>query len=301
MNHKKKFKRAHKSNGWGNFEQPSDTHFHELANCIMAISTNIAMLNNSSDREHACQTISVQLRKLLLDKKPLIKRCYKNSLKFHPLSKVALTDKPFFSDSIKIRDGGHVELHGGRIDGTSATHSLLIKSCSHSIEIYPLPGLSYDEYKKEVTVHSPFKLKSTHFIGLDEWLNQKIVSVHEQSMTLLDAIKTIADKEGAHADERPDIHMARACMFMGYNYFHWIVIFTASYLIERICSFKLHSETLIRSGLDIHKICHIERTSFSDKAISYMPFAFPIGFYLPDGNPASPDMDEFDYSMKPCQ
>jgi len=316
MSRKKKYNRSRKrkSKNPSISGRASDANLRQLVTCIRAIVSNIVSFSGSlDDREHACQTISVQLRKLLLEREPLIERCYqKNVLKFHPLVQVPLAEKPFYSTKLETEEGGYISFTKVANADNMPTHRsdtaiVPIKRCLLSTEIYPLPGLSYDKYKKEFTIYSPFNRNDNRFLYFDEWLRQNMISIHGRNMTLQDIIKTIADEEGAHSRDPDKIHeqsnifLARNYMFAGYSYFHWIILYTASYLIGIICDSKINKDALIRRGLDIKKIPQLREYSFSDKAISVRSSFNLLEFRFVDNGISYKSGVAQCFSIKPCQ
>jgi len=278
--------------------------FYQLATCIKAISRNIQLFDNFEDRHHACQTISVQIRKLLLDKSPLIPRCYgKNVLRFHSIVKVPVADKPFHESSIGFF-GGHLEFRPVNQDGTPRPGSIperLSFASSAFVHIYPLPGVSYDADRDKVIISDPFDLNTPPSMNLDQWLSQKMVSICGHDMTLRDILKTIANEEGAHArnfstDKESEIYIASQFVFWGFSYFHWVVLYTASYLIGRIAKFNLHRDRLIRAGIDWREIIQFEKAVMStDSVKSQVQIEMVMHF-----GENQPERRTY-YSMKPCE
>jgi len=288
------------------YSGPKDSDFYQLATSIAAISKNIELLNSVRDRYHACQTISIQLRKLLLDKAPLIQRCYgRNTFKFHPIVKVPMADKPFHTPSIQTVEGGYLEFRLANQDGTpnpdSIPERVTIAPSSAFVQIYPLPGVSHDAHSNRVILSVPFDLKALPLIPLHRWLAQKVVSICGHDMTLQDILKTIADEEGAHArdfstDKESKIFIARQFMFRGFSYFHWIVMYTASYLIDEITKFALYKDRLIRASISFHEIAQLEEiTMDADSVKSQVQIEMLLHF-----GDNQPEHKTY-YLMKPCE
>ncbi|MDD9811221.1 MAG: hypothetical protein OXU71_05845 [Gammaproteobacteria bacterium] len=286
--------------------EPKGFDFHQLATCISAISRNIQLFGNIEDRHHACQTISVQIRKLLLDKSPLIPRCYgKNVLKFHPIIKVPVADKPFHESSIGILEGGYLDFQLVNQDGApkpgSIPERVIIAPSSAFVHVYPLPGVSHDANKNKVIISNPFDLNVLPSMNLDQWLSQKMVSICGHDMTLRDILKTTANEEGAHArdfstDRESTIYISRQFMFGGFSYFHWIVMYTASYIIGRIAKFALHKDSLIRAGVDLRRIKQIPEISMDAGAVKYQE-TIEMVMHFGENQPERRTY----YLMKPCE
>lgn len=288
--------------------EPNSFDFQQLATCIKAISRNMQLFDNVDDRHHACQTISVQIRKLLLDKSPLVPRCYgKKFLKFHPIIDVPLASEPFHESSIGCLGGGYLEFQLVNQDGNTKPGSIpervAFAPSSTFVQVYPLPGVSHDANKNRVIVSNPFDLNALPSMNIDQWLSQKMVSICGHDMTLRDILKTTANEEGAHArnfgtDRESTIYISRQFMFGGFSYFHWMVLLTANYLIGRIAKFKLHRDRLIRAGIDFRRIeqIQIRDISMSADAVKYQE-SIEIPIHLGENQPER----RYYYSMKPCE
>ena len=77
--------------------------------------------------------------------------------------------------------------------------TVVVPEAEHAIEVGRLYGIDFAEEGRCV-VHSPFDL-SVPRITLDEWLSSKAVQVNSVGYSVRDALRIVADYEGAHSNE----------------------------------------------------------------------------------------------------
>ena len=87
------------------------------------------------------------------------------------------------------------EFQDGRKD------TVVVPEAKHGIEIGRLYGVEFLE-EGWCMLRSPFDLVSDP-VEMDDWLNMKVLQVNSVEYTLRDAVKTVADYEGAHTNELP--------------------------------------------------------------------------------------------------
>lgn len=186
--------------------------------------------------------ISVPLRKLCLDSDGgLLTKVVANPL-FSPLGGIK---SRYRHATISWRTERR-ELVLGFADGKRET--VVVPEAAHAIEIGRLYGIDFVE-DGWCTIHSPFDLTATP-IPLDSWLGAKALQINSVSYNVRDALRLVADYEGAHSNEMPafvavgvnpeDVDRGRNmkyrlinCVYFGcLSYAHVVTMYSALYIIR---------------------------------------------------------------------
>ena len=168
--------------------------------------------------------VSVELRKLLFDRKPLLQAVL-NQPRLHPLKdRKSLTGDTYQNErTVSIALGTSV----GPSLGDVASHKWHIK-------VHPLHGLRFDNPEKKWEFNPMFDDGAAP-ITVDRWLRQRLFCVDNREYSLFDTLKFIANKEAAHVDTDNDIlseDMERV-HFGHTTYYHIVAILTAAYLSDQ--------------------------------------------------------------------
>ena len=147
--------------------------------------------------------ISIPLRKLCLDGEGALLKKTIASPTFHPLG----GQKGRYRRATISWRSERREYVFGYADGKKET--VIIPETKHEIEIGRLYGIDFLE-DGWCAIHSPFDLMSRP-VPLDAWLDAKALQVNSVSYTIRDALRLVADYEGAHTNELP------ACIAVGVN------------------------------------------------------------------------------------
>lgn len=137
--------------------------------------------------------MSVPLRKLCLDSDgALLKRVVADPT-FHPLGG---TKGKYRGAAMSWRTERR-EWTLGYVDGKR--EDVVVPETEHAIELGRLYGVEFLE-EGRCHVHEPFDLSAPR-IPMDDWLSLKAVQVNSVGYTVRDALKIVADYEGAHTNE----------------------------------------------------------------------------------------------------
>lgn len=203
--------------------------------------------------------ISVPVRKLCLESDGALLKKTIASPTFHPLG----GKKGRYRRATLSWRSERREYVFGYANGKKET--VLVPEAKHEIEIGRLYGVDFLE-DGWCAIRSPFDL-TVRPIPLDAWLDAKALQVNSVSYTVKDALKLVADYEGAHTNELPawvavgvnpeDIDTGRRMKYRLVNsvyfgclsYVHIIVLYAALYLIERMQQL-LAETTDTLSGVD---------------------------------------------------
>ena len=166
--------------------------------------------------------VSIELRKLLFDSTPLLHRVMQKP-RFHPLN-----DKGSLKgDKHKIESTLSIELANrmGQLVGAAASRKWQLTIC-------PLQGLAFSTNKRKWTAYPMFNDKAVP-IPLGKWLRQKLFFVDDRAYSLIDTLRFLANKEGAHVDTVNDVQMRdmERVHFGNTTYYHIVGILTASYVL----------------------------------------------------------------------
>ena len=203
----------------------------------------------------------VPLRKLCLDDDgALLKKVIANP-SFHPLG----GNKARYRRVTMSWRTERREWEFGYANGKRET--VVVPETEHEIEIGRLYGVDFVE-DGWCTIHSPLDLTATS-IPLDAWLGAKALQVNSVSYTAKDALRLVADYEGAHSNEMPafvsvgvnpeDFDKGRNmkyrlinCVYFGcLSYAHIIAMYTALYIIRGMQRLLAEIAT-VESLTDVH-------------------------------------------------
>ena len=191
----------------------------------------------------AVRQISVPMRKLCLDKKAdLLRRTIAEPL-FLPMG----GEKGKFSKATMTWRTQRRELTLGYEGG--GREEVIVPESEHKIEIGRLYGIEFQD-DGWCQIRSPFDGLGSG-VEMDTWLATKILQVNSVGYTVRDALKLVADFEGAHTNDqlpafaavgvKPDdvdkgaskrYRMANCVYFGCLSYIHLIVIYSGLYIIQ---------------------------------------------------------------------
>ena len=188
--------------------------------------------------------ISVPLRKLVIDDEGALLKTAIESPAFPPLG----GKKGRYRHLTLSWRSERRECVLGDADGNRET--VIVPETKHEIEIGRLYGVDFLE-DKWCVIHSPFDRVACS-IPMDAWLDAQVLQVNSVSYTVKDALRLVADYEGAHTNELPafvaagvnpeDFDKGRSMKYRLVNsvyfgclsYPHVVVLYTALYLTERM-------------------------------------------------------------------
>lgn len=192
------------------------------------------MIDNRKIRNNSRQA-SVAIRKLLLNERLLEKVVEKPRM--HKLT--------FIQDSIPSVINGEIIFH--RVD--PAPH--YTTKVKFRRELHSLPGWTLiQDTPGDYRINSDIFEDDEPKMNIDQWLGQPMISVTteqgDKTFTLGDILKYVANKEGAHIDNKPSrIETAHFLEHIGgqdtFIYPHTVVTFAAIYIRNRQ-----------RKGLELH-------------------------------------------------
>ena len=139
--------------------------------------------------------ISVPLRKLLLDDEGALLKRTINSPAFPPLG----GKKGQYRRATMSWRSDRREWVLGYADGKR--QRVVVPETKHEIEIGRLSGVDFLE-DGWCAIHSPFELMARH-VPMDAWLGAQVLQVNSVSYSVKDALRLVADYEGAHTNELP--------------------------------------------------------------------------------------------------
>ena len=188
--------------------------------------------------------ISVPLRKLCVDSEGALLKKTIASPTFHPLGG---RKGRYRRATMSWRSERQEWVLG---DATGKKETVVVPETEHKIEIGRLYGVDFLD-DRWCAIHSPFDLAARP-VPLDTWLDAKALQVNSVSYTVKDALKLVADYEGAHTNELPawvavgvnpeDIDKGRNMKYRLVNsvyfgclsYVHVVVLYTALYLTGKM-------------------------------------------------------------------
>ena len=216
----------------------------------------------------AVRQMSVPIRKLCLDEKTnLLQRVVSD-----PQFLLVGGKKGKFSKAImKWRTQRHeweLGFEGGRRE------EVVVPESEHQIQIGRLYGIEFQE-DGWCQITSPF-YGSGSPISMDAWLSTKILQVNSIGYTVRDALKLVADFEGAHTNSdqlpafvgvgiKPDemdkgarkrYRMANCVYFGCLSYIQLVVIYSGLYII-RMMQELVATRHLCKEGVDIPSVARI--------------------------------------------
>ena len=137
--------------------------------------------------------MSVPLRKLCVDGGGDLLRRVVADPSFHPLG----GKKGRFSRATLSWRTERRELVLG--DASGKRQAVVVPEAKHEIEVGRLYGIDFAE-DGWCSVHGPFDLSAERIV-LDDWLSSQAVQVNSVAYTVGDALKIVADYEGAHTND----------------------------------------------------------------------------------------------------
>ncbi|MXW37396.1 MAG: hypothetical protein F4Z65_03925 [Acidobacteria bacterium] len=203
--------------------------------------------------------MSVPLRKLCLDGDGVLLRKTIGSLAFHPLG----GPKSQYRRVAMSWRSRRQEWVLGFADGGKRT--VVVPETEHEIEIGRLYGVDFVE-NGWCSIHTPFDL-TAHPVPMEEWLETKVLQVNSVSYTIREALRLVADYEGAHASELPawnavgvnpeamdrgrkmKYRLANSVYFGCLSYVQLVTLYTALYLVGKIQQLLANSANTL-AGVD---------------------------------------------------
>ena len=208
----------------------------------------------------AVRQMSVPMRKLCLDKNGGLLRSAIAEPVFLPMggekgkfSKVIMTWKTERRELVLGYEGGRRE-------------EVIVPESEHEIEIGRLYGIEFQE-NGWCQISSPFDRTGCR-IDMDAWLTTRILQVNSISYTVRDALKLVADFEGAHTNDglpafvavgvKPDdmdkgaskrYRMANCVYFGCLSYIHLVVIYSGLFIIRMVQ--KLIEQPHLKDGVNV--------------------------------------------------
>ena len=140
---------------------------------------------------------------------------------------------------------------------TQAVREVVIAPLRLELSVeWPLPGTA--GWTRTPTRNAPWRVRpeelfdtESHELGCDAWLGQQLVMFDRRGITLKDAMRTIANYEGAHAanvsrlqrteterdtdpSRNPELHILNNIKICGLKFNHIVVIEAALYLYRKL-------------------------------------------------------------------
>ena len=205
----------------------------------------------------AVRKIAIPIRKMMIENDgQLLKTCVADP-KIHRLSELGGPNKIVeITFSTPKRN-----LVYGLEDGTK--HSIVVPAAKHTViveRLYGIERIASDPERNvvNVNVRSPFDLVQEP-VGIDEWMNTRIMQANSVSYAPNDLLKLTANAEGAHAGQYPSLAMAgvkperidrsvgmkyrvlNTVVFGQLTYPQIFTLVTGLYLLERSCELLEHA------------------------------------------------------------
>ena len=262
---------------WSWKEKADPMTVNAMLNCVTELATaaqRLQIATKQSDEStvlHLLQAtvrqMSVPIRKLCLDgKNDLLQRTIEEPL-FLPMggekgkfSKATMTGKTQRREWVLEYEGGRKE-------------EVIVPEYEHKIEIGRLYGIKFQE-DGWCQIRSPFDRIGSG-IDMDTWLATKILQVNSIGYTVRDALKLVADFEGAHANNqlpafvavgvKPDdvakgakkrYRMANCVYFGCLSYIHLVVIYSGLYIIWMMKKL-IQERPLSKDGVNVAGVAEI--------------------------------------------
>ncbi|MXY52060.1 MAG: hypothetical protein F4Y86_05970 [Gammaproteobacteria bacterium] len=167
--------------------------------------------------------VSVELRKLLFDRTPLVHRVLEGP-RFHPLPDKESLVGDVYENAFSLRVAPGTQ--AGPVPGLVATRTWSVRVC-------PLHGLRFEKDSKKWTFSWLFD-RFGRRMRLGPWLKQRLFSVDGREYTLLDALKFLANKEAVHVDINKDVGAKdmELVHFGHTTYPHIVAVMVASYMLN---------------------------------------------------------------------
>ena len=217
--------------------------------------------------------ISVPLRKLLLDDEGALLKKAIDGPAFPPLG----GKKGQYRRATISWHSERRECVFGYADGKRET--VVVPETKHEIEIGRLYGVDFLE-DGWCAIHSPFDLMARP-APMDAWLGAQALQVNSVSYTVKDALRLVADYEGAHSNELPawvavgvnpeafdrgrnmKYRLVNSVYFGCLSYPHVVALYTALYLIGRMQQILAKSANTL-AGVDASSVEHSIRDIRTD-------------------------------------
>ena len=241
------------------------------------INENLRSLSSLSVRRvrSVARRLSIELRKLLFDGKPLINAVvYRPRL--HPLH-----DRNTLTGDIHTSKRA-LQIVPGTAAGTPMGPTA-VATHTWKITVHPLHGLRFDRYCKKWEFYQMFDTNAAS-IRLDQWLGQRLFSVNGQLYTLRDTLKFLANKEAAHVDTEKNVlsdHM-ECVHFRNTTYCHIVTVLTAAYILDQYKTSQLPNNNpwdsfVDNTGYRIEELASIAGGEFDSVDID--PMGLTGGFH----------------------
>ena len=244
---------AVEENVWSWNEQAHPMTVNTMLGCVTELATAVQRLpiaTAQSDEsaavlllQTAVRQMSVPIRKLCLEGgTTLLQRVIQN-----PVFLPAGGEKGTYSRATMKWKSQRHEYVLGYENGTR--QEVVVPESEHEIEIGRLYGIEFQE-DGWCAIKSPFE-GTGRGVGIDRWLSTKILQVNSVGYTVRDALKLVADFEGAHTSDqlpafvavgvKPDdmdkgarkrYRMANCVYFGCLSYIQVVVIYSGLYIIR---------------------------------------------------------------------
>ena len=222
---------------------------------------------------NAGRKVSVELRKLLLDRAPLLHRVVEGP-RFNPLRDRTGLTGDIYENSSTIR------VTPGTEEGPQ---SAIFAEHTWSVAIHPLHGLRFNS-PAERWVFGPIFDAQAQPVALDTWLNQRLFQVDRRVYSLRNTLKYVANKEAVHVDLRKD-EQSRDMEHVHFGhttYPQLVAVLVASYLLERYRTSRTESAELWGQFLGMRDTGDPEYKIFSGgefQATEFYSPGFPDEFH----------------------
>ncbi len=204
------------------------------------------------------RSLSVELRKLLLDKSLLSRCLYRPNL--HPLISPKRLKGDQYEDTFGISDS---KLSLLKLDGPTAgeTAIILMADMRHTIVIHPLYGLCFRKDNEQWITESPFDEKHSP-VKLKNWLKQQVIQIDNNTYNLRQVLSEVANTQGAHSDYQKDsIRRQINKNFQSY-YLNIFILVVSIYLYNQFC-ISVASDMYFRNRVTkLHPGLRIENNRF---------------------------------------
>lgn len=204
------------------------------------------------------RSLSVELRKLLLDKSLLSSCLYRPQL--HPLINPKRLKGDQYEDTFEIRDAS---LNLTRLDGPTAGATALIpiEDMRHTTVIKPLYGLCFRKDTDQWVTESPFD-KNHSPVKLDKWLKQSVIQIDENTYNMRKVLAEVANTQGAHSDHINDIIRKQINRNFQSHYLNIFILVVAIYVYNQFCISAEPNEYFRKRVTKLHPSLKFENNRF---------------------------------------
>ena len=238
--------------GWQVRENVNQQALYSFLECVMQIAQSLRGLLGEDhhltvgSREvqapllvAASRNISVSIRKILLERHALLKRCFADPA-MHPL-------KPI-TNNVPSRFKRHFEEQTiilGMTDGVSK--SFTMPAFTHVAKLYPLHGVEYVG-GMQFRLFNPFN-HDAEPVKVNRWMNVSLLEIDGRAFKVEHVLREMSNKEGAHIEDNPTfllpaslnidhdksaLHRSgNGLRFGGLTYLQLFSIFTGLYIVNR--------------------------------------------------------------------